>query len=146
VLLHPLKLAKCFTVTYRAFIVEDDQLLYDSLAEYLPQAAKVQLVGHAAGESDARAFLAEHPAAWDVAIVDLFLTEGSGLGVLDACRSREPGQQVVVLTSYATSQMRARCKELGAAAVFDKSTQLPDLVAFCRQQGPGVSPPTTARA
>jgi DNA-binding NarL/FixJ family response regulator len=119
-------------VTYRAFIVEDDQLVYDSLAEFLRHAAKVQLVGRATGETDARTFLAQNPASWDLAIVDLFLAEGSGLGVLEACRSLRPGQQVVVLTSYATRQMRARCLALGAAAVFDKTSQLADLVAFCQ--------------
>lgn len=117
---------------YRVLIVEDDPVAYESLAEYLLRAAGSRLVGWATGEQEARELLAERGDGWDVAIVDLFLAEGSGLGVLAACQQRRPGQQVVVLTNYATAEMRERCLALGAVAVFDKVTQLRDLIAFCR--------------
>ena len=79
----------------------------------------------------AKRWLAEHARAWDLAIVDLFLKQGSGLGVIEACRSRDAGQRVVVLSNYATADMRQRCIELGADAVFDKSNEIDALVEYC---------------
>jgi DNA-binding NarL/FixJ family response regulator len=63
--------------------------------------------------------------------VDLFLKQGSGLGVLEACRGRDCGQRVVVLSNYATPDMRRRCEQLGADAVFDKSNEIDALVEYC---------------
>jgi len=37
-----------------------------------------------------------------------------------------------VLSNYATSDMRERCAQLGVDAVFDKSTELDDMLAWCR--------------
>jgi two-component system, OmpR family, response regulator len=67
----------------------------------------------------------------DLAVVDLFLKQGSGLGVLEACRIRSPRQRVVVLSNYATPDMRQRCTQLGADAVFDKSNEIDALVEYC---------------
>ena len=39
---------------------------------------------------------------------------------------------MVVLTNYATQDIRDRCAELGANAVFDKSNELDELLDFCR--------------
>jgi len=69
-----------------------------------------------------------------LAILDLFLKQGSGLGVLAACRDRKPTQKVVVLSNYATADIRQRCAQLGVDAVFDKSNEIDGLVDFCRQQ------------
>ena len=40
-------------------------------------------------------------------------------------------QQVVMLTNYATRDARLRATELGAEALFDKSTELEALLEFC---------------
>ena len=69
-----------------------------------------------------------------MAIVDLCLKEGSGLGVLAGCRNRHVSQKVVVLTNYATAEIRKRATELGANAVFDKSSELDALFAYCAEQ------------
>ena len=37
----------------------------------------------------------------------------------------------VVLTNYASSDMRQRCTLLGAHRVFDKSNDLDELVSYC---------------
>ena len=38
---------------------------------------------------------------------------------------------MVVLTNYATSDIRRRSMALGADAVFDKSSELDELFAYC---------------
>ena len=75
-----------------------------------------------------------NPQKWDLAILDLFLKQGSGLGVLAACRDRKPTQKIVVLSNYATADIRQRCAQLGVDAVFDKSNEIDALVEYCLQQ------------
>ena len=106
----------------RAYIVEDSPTIRENLIETLHELAEVDAVGLADTEREGKAWLAQHPDDWDVAVVDLFLREGSGLGVVESCRGRRRGQKVIVLSNHATSDMRRRCAQLGADAVFDKST------------------------
>jgi len=43
---------------------------------------------------------------------------------------------VVVLSNYATADMRDRSTQLGADAFFDKSAELDQLVAYCATMQP----------
>ena len=100
----------------------------------LDELASVDTVGTSETENDGKAWLSTNAANWDLAIVDLFLKQGSGLGVLAACRERRPHQKVVVLSNYATIDIRKRCAQLGVDAVFDKSNEIDALVDYCVQQ------------
>ena len=113
------------------YIVEDNHTILENLIESLEEIAYVKVVGHAATESEAKLWLALHDGHWQLAVVDMFLQEGSGLGVLEGCRDREASQKVVVLTNYATPDIRQRSLALGADAVFDKSNELDDFFAYC---------------
>lgn len=115
----------------RAYIVEDSPTIRENLIETLHELAEVDAVGLADTEREAKAWLAQHADEWDVAVVDLFLREGSGLGVVESLRGRRRGQKVIVLSNHATSDMRRRCAQLGADAVFDKSTEIDALLDYC---------------
>jgi DNA-binding NarL/FixJ family response regulator len=119
---------------YRAYIVEDSPTIRDNLIETLQELAEVESVGTAETEHESKRWLAQNE-VWDLAIVDLFLREGSGLNVLEAARDRKPGQKVIVLSNHATRDVRWRCEQLGADAVFDKSTEIDALVDYCLAQG-----------
>ena len=54
--------------------------------------------------------------------------------MLTNCRNREPYQKVVLLTNYATPEIRERAIALGADAVFDKSNEIDELLAYCIKQ------------
>ncbi|MDP3754762.1 response regulator [Polaromonas sp.] len=116
------------------YLAEDNQIIRDNLIDTLEEIAHVQVVAHAVTQAEASRWLTLHDGTWHLAIVDLFLKEGSGLGVLAGCRHREPYQKVVVLTNYATPEVRRRAAELGADAVFDKTTELDALFAYCAEQ------------
>jgi DNA-binding NarL/FixJ family response regulator len=120
-------------MTFRAFIVEDSSTIRDNLIETLKELARFEPVGTAETEHEAKRRLARKD-DWDLAIVDLFLREGSGLNVVEALRGRGPHQKVVVLSNHSSRDVRWRCAQLGADAVFDKSTELEDLVAYCVQR------------
>ena len=113
------------------YIVEDNPTIRENLIATLEELASVRMVGTADNENDGKAWLIDNPQAWDVAIIDLFLKQGSGLGVLAACRSRRPEQKMVVLSNYATADIRQRCAQLGVDAVFDKSNEIDALVDYC---------------
>lgn len=117
------------------FLVEDSATIRNNLVPALADLAGARVVAFAEGEKEAVNWLKEHDGYWDLAVVDLFLRQGSGLGVLQSCRDRASHQRVVVLTNYATEEIRRRCASLGADAVFDKSTELEDLFEFCAALG-----------
>ena len=95
------------------------------------------MCGSADGEKVAIAWLNANPNEWDLAIVDVFLKEGNGIGIVAAGKSRRADQGLVVLTNYASSGVREQCLKLGADAVFDKSHDIDNLVDFCLQQSAG---------
>ncbi len=124
----------------RTFIVEDNVTIRENLIGTLEELACIRALGWAETERAAREWLTSADRPWDLAIVDLFLKQGSGLGVLEACRGRRPAQRVVVLSNYATTDMRKRCSQLGADAVFDKSNEIDALIDYCMQQSEAQHP------
>ena len=117
----------------RTYIVEDNATIRENLIGPLEELASLEAVGVAETEDEGKEWLQAHGDDWDLAIVDLFLRQGSGLGVLAACRDRRAGQKVVVLSNYATPDVRMRCAQLGVDAVFDKSNEIEALVDYCIQ-------------
>lgn len=118
----------------QTYVVEDNLTIRENLIGTLEELTPSTVVGFAETEEAARAWLGAHGKAWDLVIVDLFLKQGSGLGVLQACEVRKPAQKVVVLSNYATPDIRRRCAEFGVDAVFDKSNEIDALVDFCQVQ------------
>jgi len=127
----------------KTYIVEDNPTIRENLIGTLEELTFISAVGHAETEADARRWLRDNGDAWELAIVDLFLKQGSGLGVLQACSARKPNQKVVVLSNYATPDIRKRCAQLGVDAVFDKSNEIDALLDFCIRQAPDREPHTT---
>ena len=119
------------------YIVEDSPVIREDLIGTLEELAPVQVVGWAADEATALQWLAEPAHDAGLVIVDLFLKGGSGLGVLRASNRLGLGRHLVVLSNYATLEMRRRCLELGAERVFDKSGQVEELVAYCSELAAG---------
>ncbi len=115
----------------RTYIVEDNATIRENLIGTLEELAEVEAVGVAETEDEGKEWLAANPEQWDLAIVDLFLRQGSGLGILAACRDRTARQKMVVLSNYATPEVRVRCAQLGVDAVFDKSNEIDALVEYC---------------
>jgi ActR/RegA family two-component response regulator len=118
-------------VPLSTFLVEDNALIRHHLIAAMEDEADIRLIGSATTEAEAVAWLEENPAAWDLLVVDLFLQEGSGLGIVKRCGRCRPGQRVVVLTNYATGEIADWARELGADAVFDKAADLGEFFALC---------------
>ena len=116
----------------KAFVVEDNVSIRESLIEALAELADIQTGGVASNERAAIAWLTNPDNEWDIAIVDLILEPGgSGFGVLRALQGREPGRKMVVLTGTANPDVRRQCEALGGDCVFDKSIETDALMDYC---------------
>lgn len=118
----------------RTFIIEDNPTIRENLVAALEELAGIEPVGVADTEEAGVRWLQDNPQQWDLAIVDIFLKQGSGIGVVSACRKRLQSQKLVVLSNYATPDIRKRCALLEADAVFDKSNEIDALIDFCVTQ------------
>jgi len=118
----------------RAYLIEDNPVIRENLLATLSELAHIEPIGCAETEAEAASWLRAHDGHWDLAIVDLFLREGNGLNVLSALSDRESHQKMVVFSNHATKEVRRRCEQLGADAVFDKSTEIDALLDYCDQQ------------
>jgi two-component system, OmpR family, response regulator len=122
-------------MTLRVFMVEDSAALRAHLTHRLVTSADVAVVGVATTESQAKHWMESNPDQWDIALVDLFLREGTGAGVVEYCRQSHPGRVVLVMTNHAKDkQLLQDCQRLGADAVYHKATELDGLVAYCAQR------------
>ena len=115
----------------RAFIVEDSPVIRENLVATLEEMTPVRVVGTAEDEASAVSALTDASRPVDIAIIDIFLARGSGMGVLKALQEAGTKIERVVLTNYATADMRRHCMALGAAKVFDKSGEIDALVEHC---------------
>jgi DNA-binding NarL/FixJ family response regulator len=119
---HPLKV----------FVIEDNVVLRELLVQALGDIPQVDIVFFADNEISATNWLSSNDGAWDLAVVDLHLKQGSGVAALSWCTTRRPDQRVVVLSGELSDKVRKQCMALGADAVFDKATEMNDFLDYCR--------------
>ena len=121
----------------KTFIVEDSPIILDNLVATLEEMSPVRVVGSAADEASALERMKQLDGELDLVIIDVFLKSGSGLGVLRSAAQAGLQAKRVVLTNYATPDMREKCRALGAHRVFDKSNDLDDLISYCMRLAGG---------
>ncbi len=121
----------------KTYIVEDSPLIRENLIATLEELVPVNVVGTADDESTALTWLAKPSNEFDLVIVDIFLRTGSGLGVLKAAKDMTHRHKTVVLSNFATPDMRRKCLELGADRVFDKSNDIDALIQYCGRLADG---------
>jgi DNA-binding NarL/FixJ family response regulator len=121
----------------KTYIVEDSPLIRDNLVAALEELVPVEVVGTADDEATAVNWLARAEIECDLVIIDIFLKRGSGLNVLKAAPPRNAQRKLVVLTNYATADIRHRCLALGADRVFDKSNEIDAFFSYCHRLASG---------
>lgn len=123
--------------TITTYLVEDSAVIRESLIATLEELSDVKVVGAAEDEPSATHWLLNADNRVDLVIIDLFLKSGTGLGVLKSVHDKMHGSTLVVLTNYATPDMRHKCIALGATRVFDKSHDIDALLLYCNQLAAG---------
>ena len=121
--------------TLKALIVEDNPIILGNLVTTLEELTEVKVVATVDNEADAVRELTQRGQELDLVIIDVFLTAGSGLGVLKTAQGLPLTARRVVLTNYATDDIRRRCASLGSDRVFDKSKELDNFLEYCESLG-----------
>jgi DNA-binding NarL/FixJ family response regulator len=124
----------------RTFIVEDSSVIRESLVAALEEMVPLKVIGQAEDGPTAMRWLGDARNPVDLVIIDIFLRTGSGMEVLRALNEGHHTAQRIVLTNYATPDVRTRCGALGASRVFDKSSEIDELVEYCLQLANGPPP------
>ena len=117
-------------MTTRIHLVEDNPVARSALTDALHATELSEVVSASGTEKEATAWLGSNPDAWDLAVIDLMLPQGSGFSALQKIRKAR-GQRVVVVTNLVTPEVRERCLAWGADAVFDKVQDLDALLTYC---------------
>lgn len=125
------------------YLVEDSAVIRQSLINTLEELTDVRVIGFAEDEASAMTWLLAPANKPDLVIIDLFLKSGTGMGVLGRMNGQAHESTLVVLTNYATTEMRQRCFTLGATQVFDKSNDIEALILYCSRFSQGEYHPST---
>ena len=123
---------------FRILVVDDSPAIRRRLVERLEEVDGIEVVGEA---GDGRqAFESIKSVLPHLLTLDIRMPGGNGLGLLRELREMESAPLVAVVTNHTSSGYRSRCMQWGALAVFDKSSQIDDLIllveALQRQSAP----------
>ena len=130
----------------RVVIVENHQLVSESLALLLDSQKDMEVVGTAASVVEAAALTPA--AAPDVIVMDYHLGDGTGRDAAAAMRPRFPGARYVFLSRDDSDDARLAAVEAGASAYVHKSSPGSAVIAAIRQVAQGaslISPAMVAR-
>lgn len=106
--------------TIPVFLVEDSRNMRSALAELFEVVGGFEIVATAGTETAATAWLQQSRSKWGLAVVDLMLDEGTGFNLLQRLKTARPESELVVLSDFVTPAVEARCRAMGADAVFRK--------------------------
>jgi DNA-binding NarL/FixJ family response regulator len=123
--------ASAIHVTIRVLLVEDDRRVHEIVTRLLESIGDLKPVSTVTTEAEANLWLEENPEGWDLAVIDLILDAGTGMGVLSKCRVWSNRGRAVVLSNYLSPAIEKHCLALGAEAVFHKSHDMNRFIEFC---------------
>ncbi|MFW6694131.1 response regulator [Streptomyces sp. MAR4 CNX-425] len=130
----------------RVFLVDDHEVVRRGLRDLLDAEPGIEVAGEAGTFAQA---LARGPALRpDVAVLDVRLPDGDGIGVCRELRSRMPGLACLMLTSFDDDDALLDAIMAGASGYVLKQIKGGDLVSAVRTVASGQSmldPATTAR-
>ena len=116
-------MADVTSVKTRILIVEDDQLLGDSLARVLKR-ADYAVVGAATG---AEAISHVEEQGIHLALIDMRLPDTDGVSLMNEIHSQEPDVPVIIMTAYGDVQVAVEAMKAGAADYLQKPFDLNEL-------------------
>ncbi|MGZ4437342.1 MAG: response regulator transcription factor [Nocardioides sp.] len=130
----------------RVLIVDDHEVLADSLARVLGDEPDIESVGWAQNLAQARARVTTDSP--DVLLLDRRLPDGDGVAAIPELRGLRPSMSVVVLTAAVADDVLVEAIEAGAAGFLSKTRGLGDVITAVRAAAAGeavISPELLAR-
>ena len=110
-------------------LVDDHQLLTDSLARLLTAEPDIEVVGIAASVAEARRLVRDR---LDVVLMDYRLPDGTGADATRVIKARWPAARVVMLTAVQDDETVLDSIQAGADGYLTKDRAVDDVVAAVR--------------
>ncbi len=126
----------------RVAIVEDNQIVRESLAEQIQAAAGLEMAGSADSISSAAALIA---LGADVFLLDLGLPDGEGSALIPHIKAAGDAK-IIVLTSFGDRETVVRTIEAGADGYLLKDSTTADIIAAISAALDGGAPISAAAA
>jgi DNA-binding NarL/FixJ family response regulator len=126
----------------RIAIVEDDPRVQKALTRAIESSGRMQVVLCTGSVVQARHWMQDHPEpdAVQVWLVDLGLTDGSGLSVIHEARQHHPGSEIMVVSAFGDEAKVLDSIAAGASGYFLKGQGDDDLVEHIDDLVQGGSP------
>lgn len=105
----------------KILIVDDSELLRESLISLISELPKIEKIAQAQDAKQAMTSFQEFNP--DVVVLDIRLSDGNGIDVLQKIKEQKAALPVIMFTNYPYPQYRKKCIEAGADFFFDKSTE-----------------------
>lgn len=118
----------------RVLLVDDHQLLTDSLARLLGAEPDIEVMGIGASVADAKQLSHER---MDVVLMDYRLPDGTGAEATRAIKARWPSARVVMLTALQDDETILESIQAGADGYLTKDRAVDDVVATVRSARAG---------
>ena len=115
----------------RAYIVENSEIIRVRLALLLAEIEGLELVGQAGSARIATEEISRLKP--DVVLLDIKLSDGNGLDVLESIQVQRLKSRTIVMTFDPYSQYRKRAIELGATCFLDKAKEFEDIRLIIEQ-------------
>ena len=116
-------------------MVEDHQILVDSLGLMLRYESDIEFLGAASSISKGRSLIQETTP--DVLLLDVGLPDGNGLDLIPEVNQISPKTNIVVLTSLSDETTLLRVVDSGISGFVSKDSRLSDLLATIHKAAEG---------
>lgn len=116
-------------------VIDDHQVMVESLAVALPRLGDIELVGSALTIVDGVSVVAA--AQPDVVLLDYHLSDGTALDALPLLLGRAPNVRVIVLTALGADDVLAECLRAGAIGFVTKQQSINEVAAAVRAAAAG---------
>jgi len=117
--------------TVKLFIVDDSDVLRNSLSQMISEIEGVHIVGEA---SDAQTALEKvEKLVPDVVILDIRMPGVDGIVALESLKKKASPPLVIVFTNFPYLQYRKRCLDAGADYFFYKATEFGMLIDLLKK-------------
>jgi DNA-binding NarL/FixJ family response regulator len=120
----------------RLLLVEDHVTFRQALKFVLNLRPGMRVVAECGSLAECRA-LGDRLRAIDLALLDLVLPDGDGVGLIALLRGSNPEVRVLVLSANIDPGVRERVAEAGADGVLNKTTALTGIVSEVARLGTG---------
>lgn len=107
-------------------LIDESEIIASRLKSLLAGITGFRLAAHAKNISEG--YLICKDKTPELILLDSWLPDGTGISMLKELKALYPGLIVIILSNSGSQYYKDKCLELGAVAVLDKSSDLPELM------------------